>query len=166
LHNLYRNNPLLKKGGTAIITHPMEDKFDPVHHAPYIEFVHRVLPATKGDTMRIHKEYEQRFAEDPMYIELYRKSYAYHGSHPFFMWYWGENGRRHIGRVIVAGAKDPYMCELFGYEPAANLQEAIAMAQDTAPPNPQITMVHVPPIMMVDVSVTETPQITAPAGKA
>jgi hypothetical protein len=44
------------------------------------------------------------------------------------------------------------MCELFGYEPAANLQEAIAMAQDSAPQNPQMTMVHVPPILMVDVT--------------
>ena len=42
--------------------------------------------------------------------------------------------------------------ELFGYEPAANLQEAIAMAQDSAPPSPQMTMVHVPPILMVDVT--------------
>ena len=150
LHNLYRYNPLLKKGGTVIITHPMEDRFDPVHHAPYIEFVHRLLPETR-DAKTLHKKYEQRFAEDPTYIELYRKSNAYHGSHPFFMWYWGEAGRQHIGRVIVAGAVDPYICELFGYEPAANLQEAIAMAQDTAPQNPQITMVHVPPIMMVDV---------------
>jgi lactate racemase len=150
LHNLYRNNPLIKKGGTVIITHPMEDKFDPVHHAPYIEFVHRLLPETR-DAKTLHKKYEEKFATDPTYVELYRKGYAYHGAHPFFMWYWGENGRQHLGRVIVAGAKDEYMCELFGYESAANLQEAIAMAKDTAPQNPQITMVHVPPILMVDV---------------
>jgi lactate racemase len=161
LHNLYKNNPLLKKGGTVIITHPMEDKFDPVHHAPYIEFVHRLLPETR-DTKTLHKKYEQRFAEDPTYVELYRKGNAYHGSHPFFMWYWGENGRQHIGRVIVAGAKDPYICKLFGYEPAANLQEALAMAQDTAPRSPQITMVHVPPILMVDVSI-DAPTAALPA---
>ena len=154
LHSLYRHNPLVKKGGTVIITHPMEDRFDPVHHAPYIEFVHRLLPETR-DAITLHKKYEERFATDPTYVELYRKSHAYHGAHPFFMWYWGEAGRQHIGRVIVAGAKDDYMCELFGYEPAANLQEAIAMAQDGAPPSPQITMVHVPPILMVDVAVDE-----------
>ncbi len=161
LHNLYRNNPLVKKGGTVIITHPFNDQFDPVHHAPYIEFVHRLLPETR-DAKTLHKKYEEKFANDPTYVELYRKSYAYHGAHPFFMWYWGEAGRQHIGRVIVAGATDDYMCELFGYEPAANLQEAIAMAQDSAPPSPQMTMVHVPPILMVDVSVDEA-KPTAPA---
>ncbi len=156
LHNLYRGSPLVKKGGTIIITHPFNDQFDPVHHAPYIEFVHRLLPETR-DAKTLHKKYEQKFAEDPTYIELYRKSHAYHGAHPFFMWYWGEAGRQHLGRVIVAGAQDDYMCELFGYEPAANLQEAIAMAQDSAPPNPQMTMVHVPPILMVDVTPDDKP---------
>src|SRR6185436_11663241 len=101
----------------------------------------------------MHKHWEPKFATNPAYIQMYRTGTAYHPTHPFFMWYWGEAGRQHIGRVIVAGAKDPYICSLFGYEPAANLQEAIAMAQDTAPSSPQITMVHVPPIMMVDVAV-------------
>lgn len=151
LHNLYRGAPLVKKGGTLIVCHPMEDKFDPVHHAPYIEFVHRLLPETR-DAYTLHKKYERAFAEDPTYIELYRHGNAYHGAHPFFMWYWGEAGRQHIGRVIVAGAKDDYMCELFGYEPAANLQEAIAMARDTAPRSPQITLLHAPPILTVDVT--------------
>ena len=154
LHNLYRGAPLLKKGGTLIVTHPFEDKFDATHHAPYIEFVHRLLPETR-DAVTLHKKYEQRFAEDPTYVEMYRKGNAYHGSHPFFMWYWGEGGRQHIGRVIVAGAKDARMCEIFGYEPAANLQEALAMAEDSAPKNPDITMVHVPPILMCDVTPTD-----------
>lgn len=151
LHNLYRGVPLVKKGGTMIVTHPFNDQFDPVHHAPYIEFVHRLLPETR-DAKTLHKKYEEKFATDPVYVELYRKGNAYHGAHPFFMWYWGEAGRQHLGRVIVAGATDDYMCELFGYEPAANLQEAIAMAQESAPPSPDISMVHVPPICMVDVT--------------
>lgn len=153
LHNLYRGAPLLKKGGTLIVCHPMEDKFDPVQHPPYIEFVHRLLPETR-DAYQLHKRYEEAFATDPTYVELYRHGNAYHGSHPFFMWYWGEAGRQHIGRVIVAGAKDDYMCELFGYEPAANLQEAIDMARDTAPPSPQITQLHAPPILVCDVTPT------------
>jgi hypothetical protein len=152
LFNLWRDNPLIKKNGTLIITHPMEDKFDPDHHAPYIEFVHRLLPETR-DAHTLHKKYERQFAEDPTYVELYRHGHAYHGAHPFYMWYWGEAGRQHIGRVIVAGASSPYICELFGYEPARNLQEAIDMARDTAPPSPQITMLHLPPILMTDVSV-------------
>ncbi|MFZ9886424.1 MAG: lactate racemase domain-containing protein [Myxococcota bacterium] len=156
LHNLYRGVPLLKKGGTLIVTHPMEDRFDPVQHAPYIEFVHRLLPETR-DAFELHKRYERQFAEDPTYVELYRRGNAYHGSHPFFMWYWGEAGRQHIGRVIVAGAKDDYMCELFGYEPAANLQEAIAMARDTAPASPDISLFTSRSIYLCDVTPSDAP---------
>ena len=43
LFNLYRGAPLVKKGGTMIITHPCTDQFDKEHHAPYIEFVHDLL---------------------------------------------------------------------------------------------------------------------------
>ena len=24
---------------------------------------------------------------------MYRRGNAYHGAHPFFMWYWGQRGR-------------------------------------------------------------------------
>jgi len=153
-HNLFRGHPLLKKGGTLIIAHPFKDKFDPVHHAPYIEFVHRLLPETR-DAYTLHKKYERAFAEDPTYVQMYRTGNSYHGAHPFFMWYWGEAGRQHMGRVIIAGAEDDYMCELFGYEAAANVQEAIDMARDTAPQSPQITHLHTPPIMTCDVTLDD-----------
>jgi len=150
-HNLYRGVPLLKKGGTLIIAHPFKDKFTVEHHAPYIEFVHRLLPETR-DSYTLHKKYERQFAEDPTYVNMYRHGNAYHGSHPFFMWYWGEAGRQHMGRVIIAGAQDKYICDLFGYEAAANMQEAIEMARDTAPPSPDITVLHTPPILMTNVT--------------
>jgi hypothetical protein len=154
LHNLYRGAPLLKKGGTLIVTHPMEDRFDAKQHPAYIEFVHRLLPETR-DAYELHKKYERQFAEDPTYIEMYRHGNAYHGSHPFFMWYWGEGGRQHIGRVIMAGARDEYMCSLFGYEPAANLHEAIAMARDSSPPSPEITYFASRSIFLCDVTPDE-----------
>src|SRR5262249_12705334 len=47
LFNLYRGAPLVKKGGTMIITHPCTDQFDKEHHGAYIEFVHRLLPETR-----------------------------------------------------------------------------------------------------------------------
>jgi len=36
-----------------IILHPCTDQFDNEHHAPYIEFVHRLLPETR-DAMELH----------------------------------------------------------------------------------------------------------------
>ncbi len=152
LFNLYKGSPLVKKGGTMIICHPCTDEFDKNHHAPYIEFVHNLLPETR-DAMELHKRYERKFASNPAYIQMYRTGNAYHPAHPFFMWYWGEAGRQHLGRVIVVGADNEYIPKLLGYETARTMAEALEMAKDTAPQTPQITMMHIPPIMMAEVTV-------------
>ncbi len=152
LFNLYRGAPMVKKGGTLIFTHPCTDQFDEEHHAPYIEFVHKLLPETR-DAVELHKRYERKFASNPAYIQMYRTGHAYHPAHPFFMWYWGEAGRQHLGRVIAVGADNEYIPKLLGYETARTMAEALDMARETAPPSPEITMLHVAPMLMADVTV-------------
>jgi len=149
LFNLYRGQPLVKKGGTIIVSHPLTDEFHEKHHPSYIEFFHRLLPETR-DSFELQERYEEEFATDPGYIAMYRTGHAYHGVHPFYMWYWGENGRQHVGRVIVAGAQQPYVAERMGWEWSSTLTEAIDMARDV--PDPQITMLHIPPIALMDVN--------------
>jgi hypothetical protein len=148
-HNMYRGNPVLKKGGVMVITHPCYDEFDHNHHPSYIEFFNRLLPETR-DAMKLRHKYEEEFAHNPSYIEMYRRGNAYHGAHPFFMWYWGENGRQHVGRVIVAGAKNAHVPAMLGWERAESVTEALAMARSTVGPSPEITLMHHPPIVMMD----------------
>jgi hypothetical protein len=148
-HNMYRGSPVLKKGGVMIITHPCYDEFDPNHHPSYIEFFNRLLPETR-DAMKLRHKYEEEFARNPSYIEMYRRGNAYHGAHPFFMWYWGENGRQHVGKVIVAGAENAHVPKILGWERADSLAEAVAMAKSFVGPSPEITMMHHPPIVMAD----------------
>jgi hypothetical protein len=148
--NMYRHMPVVKKNGVIIVTHPLYDDFDPLHHPSYIEFFHRILPETR-DSFEIQRKYEQEFAENPDYIRMYRTGNAYHGVHPFYMWYWGENGRAHIGKVIVVGAEDPETAKTLGWDCAANMNEALEMAQSHVGRPPSITLMHVPPIGMADV---------------
>ncbi len=150
LFNLYRGEPIVKKGGTLIVTHPCPDEFDPEHHPSYIEFFHRLLPETR-DAMALEKKYEREFAQNPSYVHLYRKGHAYHGAHPFFMWYWGENGRQHVGRVIVAGAENSHVPEALGWEHAETVADAIDMARGHHGRSASITLFHAPPILMADV---------------
>ncbi|HEY8925686.1 MAG TPA: lactate racemase domain-containing protein [Polyangia bacterium] len=150
-HNMYRGKPVLKKGGVMIITHPCRDEFDHVQHPSYIEFFNRLLPETR-DAMKLRHKYEEEFAHNPSYIEMYRRGNAYHGAHPFFMWYWGENGRQHVGRVIVAGAQNAHVPAMLGWDRAESLTEAIAMAKSIVGPSPEITMMHHPPMVMMDVT--------------
>jgi len=149
-HNFYRGKPLLREGGVLILCHPCYDQFDHAHHPSYIEFFNRLLPETRDAEVLRHK-YEEEFAHNPSYIEMYRRGNAYHGAHPFFMWYWGENGRQHVGKVIVAGAENAHVPGMLGWDRADSLTEAIASARSFVGPSPSISMMHHPPIVMVDV---------------
>jgi len=145
--NFYRGLPLVKKGGTLIVTHHCSDEFDPDHHPSYIEFFHRLLPETR-DPFVLQKKYEREFAENPAYVHMYRTGHAYHGSHPFFMWYWGENGRQHLGRVIAVGADNEHVPRMLGWESARTLSDAIDMARSVHGRGCEIALLHHPPIVM------------------
>jgi hypothetical protein len=147
--NFYRNKPLLKHGGVLILHHPCYDDFDHQFHPSYIEFFHRLLPETR-DAFTLREKYESEFANNPSYIEMYRRGNAYHGAHPFFMWYWGENGRQHVGKVIAAGAENAHVPAILGWERADNLTEAIAMARSYMGNSAEITMLHQPMIGIAD----------------
>jgi hypothetical protein len=151
LFNMYRGAPLVKKGGTLILLHPCTDKFDHEQHAPYVDFVHRLLPETR-DAVELRQRYEEKYARDPALVQMYRTGHAYHPSHPFFMWYWGENGRQHVGRVIVVGADNEYIPKLFGWETAPSMEDALYRAKGGETRTLDITLLHVPPIVMGDVS--------------
>jgi nickel-dependent lactate racemase len=145
--NFYRGKPLVKKGGTLIVTHPCSDEFDPEHHPSYIEFFHRLLPETR-DAVELERKYEREFAENPSYVHMYRTGNAYHGAHPFFMWYWGENGRAHLGRIIAVGADNEHVPRLLGWDSAETLSEAIDMARSVHGRGAEIALLHHPPIAM------------------
>ncbi len=98
----------------------------------------------------LRDKYEREFANNPSYVEMYRRGNAYHGAHPFFMWYWGENGRQHVGKVIAAGAENAHVPAMLGWERADNLTEAIAMARSYMGNSREITMLHQPMIGIAD----------------
>ena len=149
LFNLYRNKPLVKPGGVAILFHPVPWEFHQIHHPSYIDFFEEVLRETT-DPKTIESKFEERYATDPWYIHLYRTSHAYHGVHPFYMWYWGAHGRDHCGDVIFVGG-DPKTVARLGYRAAGTLRDALEMATDTVGSSPSITYLHAPPLMIADV---------------
>ena len=151
--NFYRNMPVVKKNGVMIVTHPCYDEFDPVFHPSYSEFFNRILTETR-DSFVIQQKYEEEFARNPEYIRMYREGNAYHGVHPFYMWYWGENGRAHLGKVIVVGADNKRVPSILGWDTAASMEEALEMAQSHVGRPPSISLMHFPPILMADVAGT------------
>ncbi|MFU8803438.1 MAG: lactate racemase domain-containing protein, partial [Bradymonadaceae bacterium] len=148
--NMYRGKPLIKKGGTLIITHPCYDEFDPEHHPSYIEFFNRCLPETRC-SRTLQNRWEEEFANNPNYVEMYRRGNAYHGVHPFYMWYWAENGQHHVGRVIVVGAENDHVPERLGWLTARTMDDALEMAREVHGESPDITVMHHPPFVITDV---------------
>ena len=147
--NMYRGVPLVREGGVAIMTHPTYWEFNPVHHPSYIDFFEQVLADTT-DPAVIEAKYEKQFAEDEWYRHLYRTGYAYHGVHPFYMWYWSSHAMAHLGRIIVVGG-NPRAVRRLGFTPATTMDDAFEMAEDVVGRYPTITHLHAPPLLMADV---------------
>lgn len=152
MFNMYRGKPIIRKGGVWIICHPNRADFDEEHHPSYVEFFHRLLPETR-DADVLKNSYEREFAENPIYVEKYRFGHAYHGAHPFYMWYWAENGQKHVGHIICAGAEEPETCRRLGWLPAKDLATALEMAKDLLNDrDPNIAMLHCPPLLMAEMA--------------
>jgi hypothetical protein len=148
--NLYRNKPLVREGGVLVMSHPTPWAFHPVHHPSYIDFFEQVLTETT-DPLEMEKRFERSFAEDEWYRHLYRTGYAYHGVHPFYMWYWGAHALEHLGGVIVVGG-DARAVRRLGFKSASTLRDALEMAEDVVGRDPSITHLHAPPLLVAEVS--------------
>ncbi len=147
--NLYRGGrPLVREGGVLILSHPTPWAFHPGHHPSYIDFFEEVL-SQSTDPVEIER-YEQAYATDPWYVHLYRTGNAYHGVHPFYMWYWCAHALQHLGGVIIVGG-DRQAVRRLGFKPASTLADALEMAEDVVGREPTITHLHAPPILMAEV---------------
>lgn len=148
--NFYRHRPYIKKGGAVVIMHPLENKFHMVHHPSYYDFFNDVLPQTT-DPKELEHRFEKSYAENERYIDLYRNSYAYHGVHPFYMWYWASHGAEHVGKVFAVKPKSEMAARRLGYETAPSFDAALGMARDFVGGSPSVGYIHCPPLMLCDV---------------
>jgi hypothetical protein len=147
--NSYRGNPVVRKDGAVILYHPVDYEFSQLHHPSYVDFFEEVL-AESTDPATIEAKFEKQYAEDPWYIHLYRTSYAYHGVHPFYMWYWISHALDHCGDIVWVGANRKTV-ERMGFRSASTLQDALEMVSHSVGRSPSITYLHNPPHLLADV---------------
>ncbi|MCW8131521.1 MAG: DUF2088 domain-containing protein [Planctomycetota bacterium] len=149
MFNFYKGRPLVKKGGTVIFLHPMENKFDAVHHPSYIELFEKLKETRDPKVVDTWSDY---FANKEEYIEKYRYHNAYHGFHAISMWNWGCHGMDHVGQVIAVNPVSNEPANRFGWELAGTLGEAIARAKSKHGASATISVIHSPPIGQWEVS--------------
>ena len=102
--NMYRGKPLVR--GWCAHHEPPHPVGVPPGAPPELHRLLEQLLAETTDPIELEQKHEKQFAEDEWGIHLYRNSYAYHGVHPFYMWYWGSHALEWLGKVIVVGG-DP-----------------------------------------------------------
>jgi hypothetical protein len=147
--NLYVGKPVVRPGGVMILHHPVPWEFHQVHHPSYVDFFDEVLAETT-DPAAIEAKYEQQYAQDPWYVHLYRNSNAYHGVHPFYMWYWGAHAMDYLGDVIFVGG-DRRAVRRMGFRAASTFADALEMAAETVGTSPRLAYLHTPPLTMAEV---------------
>jgi hypothetical protein len=136
----HTGRPVVRPGGALIVYHPLAQDFSPLHHPSYVDFFAEVLPATT-DAVQIQDKFEERFAGDPWYRHLYRTSYAFHGVHPFHLWYAMAAARAHCGDIIFVGADRPTAARL-GFRAASTLADALEIVSSTVGRSPVISVLH------------------------
>jgi hypothetical protein len=67
------------------------------------------------------------------------------------MWYWCAHALQHVGRVIILGG-DREAVRRMGFTPASTLNDALELAEDTVGRDPTITHIHMPPMLLADVT--------------
>lgn len=149
MFNFYRANPVVKKGGTLILIHPLENKFDAVHHPSYIELFDN-LKITR-DPAEVDRRWGDELALNSRYINLYRYHNAYHGFHAVSMWNWGCHGMEHCGQVISVNPRSPEAAARLGFETASTVESAVEMARTRLGASASVSVIHSPPISMWDV---------------
>jgi len=149
MFNFYKGQPLVKQGGTIIFLHPLEYKFDLVHHPSYADLFERLKIV--NDPYEVDRRWADELARDERYIKLYRFHNAYHGFHPVSMWNWGAYGRHYCGQVIIVNPRSREAAARLGWETAPTIDEAIAMARSKQGQSASLTVLHSPPIAMWEV---------------
>src|SRR3954451_12587154 len=147
--NMYVGQPVVRKGGGRSLNPPVPGEFSTLHHPSYVDFFDEVL-SVSTDPKVIEQKFEQQYATDPWYVHLYRTSYAYHGVHPFYMWYWCAHALDHLGEVIWVGG-DRRAVARMGMRSASTFADALEMATDSVGRSPSITYLHSPPHALANV---------------
>ncbi len=150
LLGLFRGRPLVRRGGVIVAYNPGLEKFHQGHHPSYADFWRNHLPEY-ADPVSCWDGLSEQYAEDSRYLRLYRDGYAYHGAHSLINWMWSGMGMRHVGGVILAGARYPAVAHKLGFTPAGDLERAIAMAREMAGPGARVACQVIPPLFCANV---------------
>ena len=131
-------------GCTVVMAAAVRDTWDRVHHPSYFDVWQRVLTQTR-DPYEITARFEDEFARHPAHIDAYRHRFAFHPIHGILATHPLKRLRR-VGRVIVAAPRDAHVPRHLGFDVAASVEEAVALARASHGPGATIGVVEQAPM--------------------
>ena len=147
--NWFYNKPLIKEGGVVIILNPTFEVFHEEYHVPYKRFFDEVLAETTKP-FEMQNQFQEQYAHDPYLIDCYRNRFAYHGFHPFTVWYWATYALKYLSKVILVGPKDDRIARRLGVDWAKNLEGALGIAKEISGED-DVVALTMPPFLYVNV---------------
>lgn len=141
--------PVVREGGAVVIYHPAPNIFSALHHPSSVDFFAEVLTSTT-DAEQLQQQFEAKYAGDAWYAHLYQTSYAFHGVHPFYVWYEIAKATQYCGDIIWVGAHRSSV-ERMGFRSATTLHDALEIVASTVGRSPKINFLHTPPQLIADV---------------
>lgn len=127
---------LLRPGGVLIAFHPLPNRFSNRHHSAAADFFADVLTDTL-DPQQVREKYQDRYVNDPWYLELYRSQHAFHPLSVFHQWYATALAVQRIGDVIWVGA-DRRSAAVLGHRSASTYADALEIAANRVGTHPSI----------------------------
>jgi hypothetical protein len=139
---MWRDEPPVAAGGTAILVHRFHRHFKHPTQQPYRAF----FAATRaGPDPEAIATAERSARDDRRALDAYRAGQTCHPLLPFADWDGCEPQVRHLGAVLVAACRDASAARQLGFVPTHAVGAALEMATEVAGGSPRIGFLLAPP---------------------
>ncbi len=145
---MWRDEPPVAPGGTAILVHRFHRHFPNPTQQPYRAF----FAATRsGPDPEAIATAERAAREDPRALDAYRAGHGCHPLLPFADWDGCRPQLDRLGAVLIAACRDATSARQLGFVPTHGVGAALEMATGVAGAPPRIGFLLAPPYFPVRV---------------
>ena len=145
---MWRDEPVVAPGGTAILVHRFHRHFSHPTQQPYRAF----FAATRsGPDPEAIAAAERTAREDERSLDAYRAGHGCHPLLPFADWAGCQPQLGRLGQVLVAACRDSTAARQLGFVPTHAVNAALEMASGVADRPPRIGFLLAPPYFPVRV---------------
>jgi hypothetical protein len=151
LFSNYRNKPLVRKGGMLVLSNPLYDQVDPIHHPSYKTFWEEGFARTR-DAHLLYDLFADEYANRPEFVHRYRFGYGFHGAHPIQAYTTTITPKRYLGKIMAAGCRNASVAEKLEWQQVESVEKALEIAEAEYGKDCSITYVTLPPLFLPVVS--------------